>query len=82
MELVLDLGAQGAKQTGGNSGDAERGGLPSNVRLALAAGAVAAAWAVMADTWVAELVTRVMSDVIDGVIPGPIGTMLASLPGI
>jgi hypothetical protein len=52
------------------------------VRLALAAGAVAAAWAVMADTWVAELVTRVMSDVIDGVIPGPIGTMLASLPGI
>ncbi|HVY18725.1 MAG TPA: hypothetical protein VHA70_01425 [Bauldia sp.] len=83
MELVLDVSALGvaeSERNGRNSRTVEPGGLPRLVRLVLALGAVAAAWLLMTDPQIAEFASRIVGDAGLGAVPGPIGTVLASLP--
>jgi hypothetical protein len=85
MELVLDLKAPGAGENGGNredAGNARTAGLPWVARLLLAAAAVAAAWYIMSDGAFGEIASRIIGHAQAATaLPGPLGAMLAGLPG-
>jgi hypothetical protein len=81
MELVLNLHELGVSENGGNGEDARRetGWLSWTVRLTLALAAVAAAYFIMTDPLPAALIDRIVGSAPVSV-PGPVGTLLASLP--
>jgi hypothetical protein len=86
MQLMLDTEV-GAGRNGGETQEAGRGTRsPSwwafGVRLGLAVFAVGAAWFLMTDAWPAEIAGRAFANltVETRYAPGPIGTLIASLP--
>lgn len=86
MQLMLDTEV-GATRIGGASQETGRStGSQSwcafGVRLGLAVFAVGAAWFLMTDAWPAEIAGRAFANVSvqTGSAPGPISTLMASLP--
>jgi hypothetical protein len=82
MELVLNLNELGAEETreNGEEGRRQTGWVSWAVRIALALAAVTAAYLIMTDPVPAAILERIAGDNGGVAVPGPLGTLLASLP--
>jgi hypothetical protein len=88
MQLMLDTGELEMGLNGGNGRGAEPNRTSEvaswwsfTVRLGLAVAAVCAAWFLVTSAWPAEIAMKTLAGITveTGSVPGPLGTILASL---
>ena len=83
MELVLDsktLGAGKDWRNGEDAASAGTDGMSWVARLVFAVAAVGAAWFIMSDGRFGEIASGLLGRTHSTALPGPLGTLLASLP--
>ncbi len=80
MQLMIETGREEIGRHAGEPGH-KTGNWNFVIRLGLAVAAVCAAYLIMTSAWPAEIAGKVFANVAveTGSLPGPVGTLLASL---